>query len=148
MTIPISKPLNAAASRRHWNIEAFTLLEVMVAVAVFFMALFAILGLVSQNIKAAHSLQQHGPTAGMLAAELSITNQLEVGTESGDFGEFYPDYTWDREVNEFASNGLFQVDFLVYKNGNEDSRLTVLMYKPGTGLAPTGVQRIFGTRPR
>jgi Tfp pilus assembly protein PilV len=109
---------------------AFTLLEVMIASAIFFIALFAILGVMSQSLNAARSLQQSGPTAGMVASEYSLTNKLEEGSETGDFGDFYPDYQWAREVTFYASNGLFQVDYAVSHNGNLDSSLTFLLFRP------------------
>ena len=82
--------------------EGFTILEVIIACALFFIVSFAILGMVSQGLVGARSLQQKQPDAGLLAAELSLTNQLIEGVESGDFEEQYPGiytgYTWTREV--------------------------------------------------
>src|SRR5258706_13557967 len=92
---------------------AFSLLEVMIALAIFFMALFSILALISNTLRNARALQVIEPDAGMLAGQLSLTNQLYVGSESGDFGDDYPGYTWTREVSEAATNGLFKVDFIV-----------------------------------
>lgn len=113
---------------------AFTLLEVMIAVAIFFMAIFAILALVTQTIKAAHLLTRAGPTAGMVAAQLSLTNKLEEGVMSGSFDDIaaglYPDYDWSAETIFYASNGLFQVDIGVFHKGVLDSSTSVLMYRP------------------
>lgn len=119
---------------------AFTLLEVMIAVAIFFMAMFSILALVTQSIKAAHSLTTTGPTPGMVAAQLSLTNKLEEGMMSGSFDDIaaglYPDYEWSAETMFYASNGMFQVDIGVYRKGTLDSSLSLLMYRPES---PTGV---------
>jgi Tfp pilus assembly protein PilV len=109
---------------------AFTLLEVMIATAIFFAATFAILALVSQNLRAARLLTQTGPHAGMLAAELVLTNRLEEGIESGDFGEFYPQYSWERDILLVGSNGLFQVDFTVFRERDVNSQLSILLYRP------------------
>jgi type II secretion system protein I len=117
----------------------FTLLEVMIAVAIFFTALFAILQLVTQNVRAAHSLQQRGPTAGMVAAEFSmraVTNKLEEGMDEGDFGDLYPGYRWLSETLFFASNGLYQVDFVVFRDSEIDSTLSILMFDPKSGPGP------------
>lgn len=110
--------------------RAFTLLEVMIALAIFFMALFSILALVSQNLSAARSLNQMGPTAGMVAAELSMTNKLYEGTESGDFGELYPDHSWTRDIMIYGTNGLFEVNIAVLKKNDIDSTLTILLFRP------------------
>lgn len=110
--------------------RAFSLLEVMIAMAIFFMALFAILALVSQNLRAARSLNQMGPTAGMVAAELSMTNKLYEGSESGDFGELYPDYSWTRDTLLYGTNGLFEVNIAVIKGNDVHSSLTLLLFRP------------------
>jgi hypothetical protein len=85
----------------------------MIAMALFFMAVFAILGLTSQNIGAAARLQRHEIDIGSLAAELSLTNLLQEGVESGDFGELFPGATWTRQIVEVSSNGLYRVDIIV-----------------------------------
>jgi len=127
---------------------AFTLLEVIIASAIFFIAGFAILELVTRSISAARSLQQREPDAGMIAASLSLTNQLIEGTETGDFeelaGNLYPDYSWGRDVYEVGSNGLFQVDFYVIndkRSGAEPVKMSILLYRP---QSPPG----SATRPR
>jgi general secretion pathway protein I len=115
----------AAPARR-----GFTLLEVMIALAMFFLAAFSILALVSQNLRAARSLQTSHVTAATLAADLSLTNRLEEGVESGEFGELFPGYSWVRAITEVSSNGLFSVDFAVIKDGREDSKMTILLFRP------------------
>ena len=53
---------------RRSGLNAFTLLEVIVACAIFFMVAFAVLGLVTRSLAAARSLQLRHPDAGMLAS--------------------------------------------------------------------------------
>ena len=109
--------------------EGFTILEVVIACALFFMVSFAILGVVSQALVGARSLQQKQPDAGLLAAELTLTNQLIEGVESGDFEQLYPGvysgYTWTREVVEAYSNGLFRVTFAIQGGGKKGDSLTI-----------------------
>jgi hypothetical protein len=95
----------------------------MIAIAILFIAGFAILDLVSQNLRAARMLQQSGVTAAPLAAELTLTNKLEEGTASGNFGERHPGYTWTRELYLVGTNGLWQADFLVF--GPNDRRAPI-----------------------
>jgi prepilin-type N-terminal cleavage/methylation domain-containing protein len=106
--------------------KGFTLLEVMIAMAVFFIVVFAVLGMVVQSLGAARALQVQRPDAGMLAAMLSLSNVLEEG---------FPDWAWERQIVEVGTNGLFQVDFRVFKKqaGAKDisEDLTILMHKPG-----------------
>ena len=104
------------ASRAGNFARAFTLLEVMIALMIFFMAIFAILGTVTRSLGAARSLQQKFPDIDALGAEVIMTlktNKLEEGSADGDFGDLYPGYTWRRDINLKATNGLFQVDFII-----------------------------------
>ena len=69
----------------------FSLLEVMFAVVAFCTATFAILALVSQSLDTARRLQRPMVDAGLVASQLSLTNKLVEGTESGDLGELLGD---------------------------------------------------------
>lgn len=112
--------------------RAFTLLEVMIAVAIFFMAMFSILALISQSLRAAHALNRNVPTPGMALAVsgFALTNKLEEGSESGDFGDLYPGFEWQSDATLYSTNGLFQVNIGVYRDGNLDSSMSVLLFKP------------------
>lgn len=82
--------------------SGFSLVEVMIAIGVFFIASFAILGLVANTISNVRRLQRPPVDAGVLAAELSVTNKLTEGHTSGNLGEKlgkeYSEYTWDCDV--------------------------------------------------
>lgn len=150
---PVCRPGRTMAGFRPSTFElrhqrGFTLLEVIVACAIFFMVAFAILGMVATSLGAARKLQIHEPDAGLIAAELSLTNQLTEGVESGDFNETYPGIyqgcTWMREITEASSNGLFQVDFYVFAPSgkkSEPSKMSILMYRPGSPSRRLGLQR-------
>jgi hypothetical protein len=123
--------------------EAFSLIELMIAVTIFFTVSFVVLGLVSSGLRTARSLRITHPDAGMLAAELTLTNRLEEGVETGDFGNLYPDYSWRRETSEAGTNGLFRVDFEIYRRGQRatpDSRMSILLFSPFSQTKRLGVQ--------
>jgi hypothetical protein len=126
-TRPVPHPSPATG-----QVRAFSLLEVMIASGILFLCLFAILQLLSTSLRGARILQRSTVDAGMLAAELSLTNKLTEGTESGDFGKLYPDFHWTREIAEASTNGLFEVDFIVYRRGVQapESHLSFLLFKP------------------
>jgi hypothetical protein len=111
---------------------AFTLLEVMIAMSIFFIAIFTILDLVSSNIRSVQRLQKGQVDASMLIADLYQTNKLEEGIDNGDFGDIYPGYRWTREITQVLTNGMFQVEYLVNgPHGTQmDSHLTVLLWRP------------------
>ncbi|MBI3880303.1 MAG: hypothetical protein HY301_09610 [Verrucomicrobia bacterium] len=124
------------SGQRGGRVTAFTLLEVMVAVAIFFMAAFAILGLVSQNVGAARRLQRSHLTAASLAAQMTISNKLEEGSSAGDFGDLYPGFSWMSETTLAMTNGLFQVEFAVMSQGKVESTMTILLYRPDSVVKP------------
>jgi hypothetical protein len=98
--------------------EAFSLLEVIVACAIFFMVAFALLELVTRSLVAAKSLQTHEPDPGIILAALSLTNAFEEGSMSGDYEDIapnmYPGYRWEALITEVGSNGLFHIDVFTY----------------------------------
>ena len=123
--------------RRGREQRAFSLLEVMIAIGIFFMAAFAILGLVSSSLEYARRLQRPSVDAGAVAGELSLTNQLVEGVESGDLSDFlgkeYQGYQWTYAVSEVQSNKLFQVDFIVQSPDAGKpviSKMSTLFYRP------------------
>jgi Tfp pilus assembly protein PilV len=100
--------------------SGFSLIEVMIACGIFFMATFAILALVSTTLRNARALQRGDVDAGMAAAqiyELMKTNRQTEVSGSGNFGENYPDYSFEFASHQYQSNGLLQVDIVVNRRG-------------------------------
>jgi hypothetical protein len=126
------------------GLQGFTLLEVMFALALFFISVFAILAVVSQGLGAARSLQSEFPDVSSLAAELLLADRLEEGWEEGDFGELHPDFLWRREITEVGTNGLFRVDFTVagVRSGSiVESKTSMLLWRPDSSSGIRGVRR-------
>ena len=124
-----------------FEVRAFTLLEVMIALTIFFMAIFTILGSVSRSLGAARSLQQKFPDIGSVTTDLMLTNKLEEGTIDGDFGGEFPGYTWTRDINLVATNGLFQVDCTIHwSNGRQPMETTtsILLWRPDSQVSSFG----------
>ncbi len=124
-----------APRRSRCSQTAFSLLEVMIACGIFFMAVFAILAMVSAVLRNARSLRRTELDAGMVAAQVTKTNRLTEGIESGDFGNLYQDYSWETETYEpaiSATNGLWQVDIVVRRRGVQQpvDSMSILVYSP------------------
>ena len=124
-------PKNFASTHR-----AFSLLEVMSAIAIFFVAAFAILCLVSSSLSNARRLQRPLVDAGPVLATWANTNILVEGTYSGSMadilGDAYRDYNWTADIQEVATNKLFSVECVVQYRGSRDpvSDLTTMFYRP------------------
>lgn len=118
--------------------RAFTLLEVMIALAIFFMCVFAILGVVSRGLSQARALQTSQVDAASALAELSLTNRLTEGPLPmeivSSFEQMHPGYSISGEIYEVATNGLFQIDFTVggitAGNRSVSSKSSVLLWRP------------------
>src|SRR5688572_3043896 len=86
---------------------AFTILEVLVACAVFFMVAFAVLQMVTQGLVAAKAIQQRDPDPGIILAALSLTNAFEEGSMSGNYEDIapgmYPGHRWEAFIKEVGS---------------------------------------------
>lgn len=81
----------------------FTLLEVMVAMAIIAIALTAVLGSQSQGVSLANEAK-FNTTAPLLAqskmAEIEMADPADFADDSGDFGEDFPGYTWQLNVKD------------------------------------------------
>jgi Tfp pilus assembly protein PilV len=129
---------------------AFTILEVMIALSIFFMCVFAILGLVTRSLNQARNLQPFEIDPLSAIAELTLTNRFEEGEIPPEiiqhFEDEHPGYTVGGTITEVATNGLFQVDFLVGGlSGTKHvvtSKSSILIWRPLSGQGP----RIPGAR--
>ena len=83
--------------------NGFTLLEVMIAMAILAIALVAIFQLQSQSISMSTD-SRFMTTAALLAqskmVEAEAGSSLVSHKEDGDFGPDYPQYTWHLEVGD------------------------------------------------
>jgi Tfp pilus assembly protein PilV len=124
--------------------HAFTLIEVMVALALFFMTVFVILDNTSQGLRAAKSLQLNRPDLTSAVHLLVMTNALEEGSYEGVFEEGYPDYRWRANVYEVATNGLFQVDVTISGGAQRQpyvAESSLLLWRPASRRPRVGLRR-------
>jgi general secretion pathway protein I len=96
------------------------LLEVLVAVAILAIAMVAILKANVQNLDAL-TKSRETTTASLLAAsklaEIEATGVANWVESQGDFGEEYPEYTWQVETAGTEVEGLEQVAVIVQRSG-------------------------------
>ena len=91
--------------------QAFSMLEVMIAIGIFFTSVFVILQLTSQQLRMARSLQTLDVDTGTLPSLIVMTNALEEGPLPMEikvaFEDTNPGFSCDGMVHEYATNGLF-----------------------------------------
>jgi hypothetical protein len=124
-------------ARHSESSTGFTLLEVMIACAIFFMVAFSVLQVVTTGLVAAKKLQQREPEFEFIASGHAITNVLLEGSASGDFEDVFPGlyrgYSWEWNIQEVGTN-FFRGDYVIYNNvkGASPKTLTTFYYKPGS----------------
>jgi len=117
----------------------FTLLEVMIAVAIMSMALVAAIGSQSQSVSLATEAK-FSTTATFLAqskmADLEAKAPDDLFSDAGDFGEDFPGYSWESEVSdatleEFseASRHLKKIVLTVGQSENDKYRYRLEYYR-------------------
>jgi hypothetical protein len=117
---------------------AFTLIEVMIALGIFFMAVFAILGVIASGLKNARSFQRTLVSGAMVLPLIATNNNLEEGMDmidTSDLEKMYPGYRWRTDTEEVLSNRLFRVDIVVEKEfdkGPPASVMSVLKWSPNS----------------
>jgi general secretion pathway protein I len=91
--------------------EGFTLLEVLVALSIVAIVLVSVYRLQSQTIEL--NTRSRFDTIAPLLAQQKLSDTLldleNAASESGDFGEDYPGYTWQVTVSDVSSDLLGQV---------------------------------------
>jgi general secretion pathway protein I len=119
--------------------QGFTLLEVLIAMGIFFMAVFAVLHLTSQSMASARMLQRPPLDFNNVIIDIFMTNRVEEGLESGDFGDLFPGLTWSRNISEVSTNGLFQVDVTITERGRTrvaEHTASLLLFRPESSTGP------------
>ena len=145
----IQRKISAATAGRHERLarRAFTLLEVMVACAIFFMVAFAILELVTRALVGVRALQKREPDPGIILAMFSTNKAWEPMQISGNYEDIapgmYPGFSWelfaDRHME--TNDHLYDVKVMSYgegRGGRGPATASTLFFspnsKPGTGL--------------
>lgn len=114
-------------------------MEVMIAISMIAIALTVALGLQSRSISMA-SEAKFITTASLLAqkkiAEIEATSLEEVSSQSGDFGEDFPDYQWTMEINdadlfqqEDVAGRLKKIDLDISWGGNDAYHYYLRLYR-------------------
>ena len=119
--------------------KGFSLLEVMVAMAIIAIAMTAVLGSQSQSISLA-SEAKFNTTASHLGqakmAEIEGIDPEDLTSDSGDFGEDFPRYTWQSSVEdvpvdkaENVSDHLKQINVIIAWGEGDLYQYQLKMYR-------------------
>ena len=111
------------------RVRAFTLIEVMVALAIAALSLGTVAAAISQMVQSATSMQQR-TYADWIAqnqiAQLRLANVVpEVGENSDEVEYANHEWTWRTTISETGVDNLFRVDVAVSLAGSDDVVRTV-----------------------
>lgn len=114
MTTPKNKYRNGRMMRTYE--KGFTLLEVMVAMAILAIALVAVFQSQSQSISMAGNAR-FLTTASLLAqskmAEMEAVEMRSIKSETGDFGRDFPGYEWRVTVKDMDIETAKKIELVV-----------------------------------
>jgi general secretion pathway protein I len=119
--------------------SGFTLLEVMVALSIISIVLVSLLISQSQGV----SLQDETKfttTAALLAqkkiSEIEAKKDDGLTADSGDFGDDFPNYFWEVNVQDVTFTGaekftkyLKQIDLNIYRGENRRDQYAIRLYR-------------------
>ncbi|MFH1081083.1 MAG: type II secretion system minor pseudopilin GspI [Pseudomonadota bacterium] len=117
MTTPNHKRRNGMMKQT--SKKGFTLLEVMIAMAILAIALVAVFQSQSQSISIAGNAR-FLTTASLLAqskmAEMEATDMRNIKSEAGNFGQDFPDYEWQMTVKRMDIETVKKIELVVTNN--------------------------------
>ncbi|MEX0977085.1 MAG: type II secretion system minor pseudopilin GspI [Woeseia sp.] len=122
-------PYGLAVTHPMRRVRAFTLVEVLVALAIAALALSAVAAAVSQMVDAASSMRERTFAAWIAQnqiTELRLSNvQPEVTETSGDVEYAGREWTWVATISETGVENLFRVDVSISAIDSDDVIRTV-----------------------
>jgi len=114
--------------------SGFTLLEVMIAMAILAIALVAVFQSQSQSISMAGQAR-FATTASLLAqskmAEVEMMKPADINADSGEFGNDFHDYSWKVDVTETQVENVKKIEVTVINKRmttNNSYRLVLYRY--------------------
>ena len=117
--------------------DGFTLLEVLISLAIMAVVLVAVFKLHAQSISMNNAARFHTTAPLLLQEKLSLfktTPLEELASDSGDFGENFPGYTWQFFIEDVESESLGKISERLKKInititfGKDEYRYSLITY--------------------
>ncbi|MHB0998425.1 MAG: type IV pilus modification PilV family protein [Armatimonadota bacterium] len=124
------------------NSKGFSLLEVIIALAVLAIGIACVLRVYSSSIVAVRDSESYS-TASMLANRVALAldkeTELNAGEQSGDFDDS-PNYRWKANIGSADDNGLVKILITIFwgDDGKSQSFNMVTYLHPSSDSTTTG----------
>ncbi len=116
--------------------RGFTLLEVLIALAIIAIVLITCVRAQNQSIRL-HQFSRDMTISTILArqkmGEIELAGFPELGEEEGDFGDAFPGFTWKTAVSMTPFEEARRIDLsVIWKEGTRERRVDVIAYITNT----------------
>jgi len=122
----------------------FTLLEVMIAISIIAITLVTVFGSQSQSLSLANEAK-FSTTAALLAqskmAEIEAMDLENLASDSGDFGEGFPNYHWHLTVSDVSFVDVYEIlgylkriDLSLFYGENSQYQYNLRLYRFAPGI--------------
>lgn len=114
--------------------RGFTLVEVLVSLALVGVILPAVMAGVSLAMTLGDSGRRQGEAASLAAGELAemvVTGDWQSASTEGDFGDERPGYSWELDVTDWDEPGVSRLDLTVRwtaRGRDREVTMTTLAY--------------------
>ncbi|MBW2644846.1 MAG: type II secretion system minor pseudopilin GspI [Deltaproteobacteria bacterium] len=116
--------------RQYSHHNGFTLLEVMVAMAILAIALVAVFRSQAQSISIANEARLATTASFLAQSKMAEIESMGVEGTDGDFGEDFSNYRWEVSTSDTELKDLTKVKLIVtWKKGNFVRERRVIFYK-------------------
>ncbi len=124
--------------------SAFSLLETLVAVAIFSIAVVALIEAIAGNTR--NQAWMESQSRGLMLAqniieEIEYVGDIRVGSDGGEFPED-PRFSWSSDIQSTDLDGLFEVRVTVaWTEGQAQRDISFVTYmRPGDNATSSGLQ--------
>ena len=129
--------LEFALNRMRKKQEGFTLLEIMVSIAIISIVLVSLFRMHASTIRLAEKIQFNAVATSLARKKITEIrmDMTDAGDDRGDFGDDFPGYTWESTMGEMP---VFDENMISEKQAEKMKRIDLTIF--------LGERQVFAVR--